>query len=56
KQLHCSGHASGAEIQDMIQKIAPKKVIPIHTETPADFRGFDAEIIIKQLGEKYTLN
>ena len=54
--LHCSGHASGAEIQDMIQKIAPKKVIPIHTEEPEDFRAFDAEIVIKQLGEKYQLN
>ncbi|MHA1346343.1 MAG: MBL fold metallo-hydrolase RNA specificity domain-containing protein [Candidatus Heimdallarchaeaceae archaeon] len=56
EQLHCSGHASGVEIQDMIQKIAPKKVIPIHTETPAVFRDFDAEIIIKKLGEKYQLN
>jgi len=55
-QLHCSGHASGAEIQDMIQKIAPKRVIPIHTEKPADFRSFDAEIILKGLGEKYQLN
>ncbi|MHA1552055.1 MAG: MBL fold metallo-hydrolase RNA specificity domain-containing protein [Candidatus Heimdallarchaeaceae archaeon] len=55
-QIHCSGHASGAEIEDMIKKIAPKKVIPIHTEKPADFRNFDVEIILKGLGEKYTLN
>ncbi|MBY9000483.1 MAG: MBL fold metallo-hydrolase [Candidatus Heimdallarchaeota archaeon] len=56
KQIHCSGHASGAEIQDMIQKIAPKRVIPIHTEKPAEFRSFDAEIILKGLGEKYLLS
>jgi ribonuclease J len=34
---HASGHASGDEIRDMIGKIAPKCLIPIHTEHPEMF-------------------
>ena len=30
KQLHCSGHASGAEIQDMIQKIAGVEIAQVY--------------------------
>lgn len=35
---HASGHASGDEIRDMIDRIAPEQVIPIHTEHPEMFR------------------
>jgi len=31
---HASGHASGKEIRDMIEKINAKEIIPIHTEHP----------------------
>ena len=31
---HASGHASGDEIKEMIKKINPAKLIPIHTEHP----------------------
>ena len=34
---HASGHASGDEIKEMIKKINPKEVIPIHTEHPDMF-------------------
>ncbi len=34
---HASGHASGDQIRDMIEKIAPEHVIPIHTEHPEMF-------------------
>jgi ribonuclease J len=30
--FHCSGHASGKEIQEMIQTINPNELVPIHTE------------------------
>jgi len=30
--LHASGHASGPELLDLIRNIAPKTLIPIHTE------------------------
>ena len=35
-RLHASGHASGKEIFDAIDKIQPKTILPIHTEH-ADF-------------------
>jgi ribonuclease J len=36
-QIHASGHANGIEIREMIKEIGPKKLIPIHTETPEFF-------------------
>jgi ribonuclease J len=36
-QIHASGHASGKEIQDLIERVKPKKLIPIHTERPKLF-------------------
>ena len=35
--IHASGHASGPEILEMIQKIKPKQLFPIHTKSPQLF-------------------
>jgi len=43
-QIHASGHASGPEIQDMIEKIKPKLLVPIHTEHPELFRNSVGEV------------
>ncbi len=37
--VHASGHASGDEIQNMIKRIKPEHLIPIHTEHPEMFPG-----------------
>jgi len=55
KQLHCSGHASGQEIKEMIQQIAPKNLIPIHTEKPDVFNTFHSKVIQEGLGIKIIL-
>jgi ribonuclease J len=34
---HASGHASGQDILDLIRKINPEMVMPVHTEHPAFF-------------------
>jgi ribonuclease J len=34
---HCSGHASGKDINFIVNEIAPKTLIPIHTEHPELF-------------------
>ncbi len=34
---HASGHASGKEIKALIKEIAPKELIPIHTQKPEMF-------------------
>ena len=56
EQLHCSGHASGYDLQEMIKRINPRKVMPIHTERPTDFSTFHGGVILKGLGEKYLLD
>ncbi|MCG3217317.1 MAG: MBL fold metallo-hydrolase, partial [Candidatus Heimdallarchaeota archaeon] len=50
EQIHCSGHASGVEIEEMIDQISPKTVIPIHTETPEVFGDFHSNTVVKKLG------
>ncbi|MHA1398674.1 MAG: MBL fold metallo-hydrolase, partial [Candidatus Heimdallarchaeaceae archaeon] len=54
KQIHCSGHASGFEIREMIKEINPSKLMPIHTENPQEFTTFHPDVIIKKQGESYT--
>ena len=39
ENAHASGHASMAEVFDIVRTIAPKVVIPVHTEHPELFRG-----------------
>ncbi|MFX0195900.1 MAG: MBL fold metallo-hydrolase RNA specificity domain-containing protein [Candidatus Hodarchaeota archaeon] len=36
-QIHASGHSSGKEIQELIERVKPKKLIPIHTLKPKLF-------------------
>ena len=36
--VHASGHASGLDLMRVVQDIRPKKLIPIHTESPELFR------------------
>jgi len=38
--FHASGHATAADIQDLIAQVNPKKVYPIHTEHPEMFEQF----------------
>lgn len=35
---HCSGHATGEELKQMIEEISPKIIVPIHTTNPQWFR------------------
>ncbi|MCG3227755.1 MAG: hypothetical protein H7645_12615 [Candidatus Heimdallarchaeota archaeon] len=56
EQIHCSGHASGFEIKEMVDKIAPKTLIPIHTETPKVFGDFHSNTVVKKLGGIFILS
>ena len=54
EKYHASGHAPGIHIREMIQKLNPKKIFPIHTEKPELFKYENAETnIIK--GHKYLI-
>jgi len=40
---HCSGHASGSDLNYIVNEIGPKILIPIHTEHPELFQAFHSE-------------
>lgn len=51
-QLHASGHAPRKEVEELVDGISAKKVVPVHTEHPALFREFksrkwDLELPVK---------
>ncbi|MFW6117760.1 MAG: MBL fold metallo-hydrolase RNA specificity domain-containing protein, partial [Thermoproteota archaeon] len=48
--VHASGHASGPEILEMIRKIKPKRLYPVHTEKPQAFTKLSniCEVILPQ--------
>jgi len=39
-QLHASGHAPGKEVAELVNGVAAREVVPIHTEFPEHFKGF----------------
>ncbi|MGC9444237.1 MAG: MBL fold metallo-hydrolase [Candidatus Methanospirareceae archaeon] len=59
ERSHVSGHASRPELQELISKINPRIVIPVHTERPEAFEAFvkatgkETRVIIPELGETY---
>jgi ribonuclease J len=49
---HVSGHASQSELEEMIKKINPKTIIPIHTTKPKLFESmFDSKVILPKYGK-----
>jgi ribonuclease J len=50
-KLHASGHASGTEVFDMLKKLQPKRVIPIHTENPMKFQESNQNILFVEQGK-----
>jgi len=58
---HVSGHASRPELKELINKIKPKKLIPIHTENPEEFEkivnelNLETEVIFLKYGEQISL-
>jgi len=47
-QLHASGHLSEREVGEMLEAIAPKVVIPVHTEHPDRFTRLARHVIQPQ--------
>ncbi len=56
--LHASGHASSLDLLNLIRNIAPKTLIPIHTENPDYFvrnlEGTGIEVRLLGYGERMT--
>jgi ribonuclease J len=49
---HVSGHASKNELWELIEKINPAKIIPIHTTEPNMFEGmFKQKVILPSIAQ-----
>jgi ribonuclease J len=61
KRDHVSGHVSRPEIKELIKKINPKVVMPIHTVKPEEFNkilddmGKGIELILPEYGVLYNI-
>jgi ribonuclease J len=45
--LHTSGHADGNTIDDLVEKVRPSVIIPVHTENSAWFSRYQGVAIIE---------
>jgi len=54
-QVHCSGHAKGQDLKDMVKEIDAKMLYPIHTDHPEAYKPVTDKITIVEQGKKYTL-
>jgi ribonuclease J len=55
ERRHISGHASQPEIIELVDKLKPNKIIPVHTENPEKFTelfGDEYEVILPEFGEE----
>ena len=51
-QIHSSGHMMPTELRSTIQEIAPKRLLPIHTEQPELYKLFVKDLTEVELGSK----
>lgn len=54
-QSHCSGHIYGSNLKELIEKINPKALFPIHTERPGIFRKLSMHTRMVKEGKNYKL-
>ncbi len=55
-QSHCSGHACGEDIKEIIRTVDPKTLYPIHTEYPGRFRDLTMKTKMVMEGRKYEIS
>ena len=53
---HCSGHAKGSDLLDLVRKINAKTLFPVHTEHPEMFKKVSENRILIDEGVKYKIN
>lgn len=54
-KIHSSGHGCGPDLINMIKKINPKKIFPIHTEHPDLFKKIKINMELVKEGKTYKL-
>jgi len=54
-QSHCSGHARGQDLLDVVKTIDAKMLYPIHTEHPEAYKSVTKKITLVEEGKKYNI-
>ena len=54
-QIHCSGHAKGEDLMDIVKEIDAGVLFPIHTEHPTEYVRATNKINIVELNKRYDL-
>ena len=55
QSIRCGGHAPPAHLKYLLQRIAPKTLVPLHSKTPEKLRIPGAEQLLPQAGKRYEL-
>jgi len=55
-QSHCSGHARGKDLLEIVSEIAPKTLYPVHTEYPDLYKKVSKNMVLIVEGVKYILS
>ncbi len=54
-QLHASGHMNRQQLTELVNRIKPRQLFPVHTKNPQLFKNFHKNVCCARYGEKYTL-
>jgi mRNA degradation ribonuclease J1/J2/transcriptional regulator with XRE-family HTH domain len=54
-QSHCSGHASGDAIKEVVKRVNAKRVFPIHTEKPKLFKNLNKNVRFVENNKTYKI-
>ena len=54
-QSHCSGHINGVDLMNLLKKVKPKNLFPIHTEKPKLFSRLNLKTHIVKEGKSYKI-
>jgi len=54
-QLHASGHLDRKELKEMVERVNPKKLFPIHTENPHLFSEVNKNTVLVRKAKHYPL-
>ncbi|MDR0929935.1 MAG: MBL fold metallo-hydrolase [Oscillospiraceae bacterium] len=53
--MHTSGHADARTLKAVIERLEPKRVIPIHSFAPEGFKEFTEKVVLAEDGELITI-
>jgi ribonuclease J len=54
--LHASGHAYRRELEAAVRRVSPRTLIPIHTESSAEFKTMHNNVVLLKDGESFAVS